>query len=93
MESGGNYVIGASLGNYYCKTTTMMVKSPTRLARPKSQSADVEEDVAVVAGEVAGEEEPVLQPVARLLAFKSSFQRLWGLLWWKATRTWASKPV
>ena len=27
MESGGNYVIGASLGDYYCKTTTMMVFS------------------------------------------------------------------
>ena len=25
MESGGNYVIGASLGDYYCKTTTMVL--------------------------------------------------------------------
>jgi hypothetical protein len=70
-----------------------MVKSPTRLVRPKSQSADVGEDVAVAAGEVAGEEEQVLQPVALLLVFKSSSRQLWELLWWRATRTWASKPV
>ena len=53
----------------------------------------VDEDVAVAAGEVAGEEEQVLQPVALLLVFKSSSRQLWELLWWRATRTWASKPV
>ena len=71
---------------------TTMVKSPTMLALPRSQSVDVEEAVAVAAEEVA-EEEQVPQPVERPLVFKSSSRQLWELLWWKATRTWASKPV